>query len=542
MVRTISLSLMLVLLGAATAVNADDRLRPGPAPGGRVQPGPVQPRGPSGGSVTPPSTRGPTAPGVGRSGVGKTPAELLAERRARAKSERERGATTERAGGNEPIVRRVQPRSGSLVGLQEQKVRFVADLARVDLTLSIENVGTSPVEWRQTYAMDSLAEVVGAVLQRVDMAPVNCRTLTIADARRIYDEARMPRRSRSRRAPTRPRSPADDGTATTRDPLRLERVARDQLEIIVWPVAPQETVQISLTFVTPLRGKGQMRTFVDPLGGEGPRRLAPSLRPTAPTPDGVKVTDSAVWTLDPRGLILDSDPTGMTLESEGEDGVLRFVGVKETSEQSGRPSVPFLIPGEVGGAIAVKSGTFGGRMAIWRFDPTTFLREHGIEGGATLRLVDRKGTSRIAPHVFAVNGDSLPVTARVKGTARKFRYAVQVLDEAGKVVSEHETSMAILREKYDSELEGTISGWHRASMVRRVFSWAGQDEAKRASALRYAVDVGVLVPGTAALAVPPKERALLSAASRRLYFQDGAPLGAQRREADMKSPPEGSVK
>jgi hypothetical protein len=87
-----------------------------------------------------------------------------------------------------------------------------------------------------------------------------------------------------------------------------------------------------------------------------------------------------------------------------------------------------------------------------------------------------------------------------------------------------------------------VSGWHRAALVHRVFGWAAHDGERRLRAQRFAVDMGVLVAGSSALAVPIRERARMSQRSRRLYDTDGVPLGAPRHEADVKSPPRGALK
>ena len=70
-----------------------------------------------------------------------------------------------------------------------------------------------------------------------------------------------------------------------------------------------------------------------------------------------------------------------------------------------------------------------------------------------------------------------------------------------------------------------------------VRDWAGNHPVKQQQALEFAVDLGVLTAGTAALAVPAAERSRLRSRSRRQYFADGAPLGAQEREADFRGPP-----
>ena len=77
--------------------------------------------------------------------------------------------------------------------------------------------------------------------------------------------------------------------------------------------------------------------------------------------------------------------------------------------------------------------------------------------------------------------------------------------------------------------------------MRRVLRWAGTDPARLAEAQRFAVDVGVLALGTAALAVPQSERQRMTVRNRRLYDHDGVPLGAQKHEADLRAPPNKSL-
>ncbi|MDJ0976272.1 MAG: hypothetical protein QNJ98_17560 [Planctomycetota bacterium] len=435
-------------------------------------------------------------------------------------------------------------RAPSLVGMHHGSVGIVGDLARVDLTLTVTNQNTiGSVEWRQTYAVDPRAEVIGAVLRRRTGAPILARTLTLGDARRIYDEART---LRPRRVPNRTRRPSRG-----RDPLRLERLAQDRLSIVVFPVDAGETVSIDLTFVTPLRGRGAHRIYEDVMGGRGlePQVVQPN-QPARPKPQRerpttfVRTPDKAQWIVRTHGLVLDAEPEGMKLAEEWADGTLRFTGVAHTTADSRRPSIPMIVPQPENVAISVRSGGFGNRTALWRFDPKSYLESKGItpSRGIELRLLGHgKETSRIAPWSFHAHDDPLPVAAHVRSVKRGLRYTVQVLDKDGNEIRRFEERLPIRTVPVQNELEVALTGWHRAALVRRVNDWAEGDAKRRVHALRYAVDVGVLVQGTAALAVPNAELRMISRESRRLYRQDGAVLGAQRREADLKVPPSGSM-
>ncbi|MFV1959392.1 MAG: hypothetical protein ACC662_08265, partial [Planctomycetota bacterium] len=179
------------------------------------------------------------------------------------------------------------------------------------------------------------------------------------------------------------------------------------------------------------------------------------------------------------------------------------------------------------------------------FDPIDFLREHDLDVGreATLRILRRPGsTSRIVPWVFQADGEPLPVTARLFAHSRDLRYAVEVRAPSGEVLSTIEVSRPVRRARLDQKLQGAITGWHRAALVQRVLAWATRDPGRRnVQALDYAVDLGVLVEGTAALAVPRGEMRRLSRRNRTRYRQDGSPLGAPNHEADSHWPPAGSM-
>jgi hypothetical protein len=426
----------------------------------------------------------------------------------------------------------------ALVTLRHGHVHLVADLARVDVILEIQNTGTTALEWERHFAIDPLAEAIGATLQRQGQDAVEARTLTLEDARRLYDEVRAPRPPRTR-ADRNPWGPMNG----TRDPLRLERLEDGLLRVVVWPVAPQETLRVSLLFVTPLRGRGDERVFVDPVSAElGATPVRPG---SAGTSDWRPASD---WIVHPGDLVLGEErPIGVA--AAGRAGtVLRFVSASRTGGRGERssdpPRIPFRRPEATSEVLAVRGGGLGTRVAVWRFDPARYLREKGVVARDDLRvrILARKGsTSRIAPWLFEAGSQPLPVTARLLPEAEAVHYAVEVRDLEGNVLHLFEESHRVNRVESDATLEGTVSGWHRAALVRRVLAWAGEDTSRAAQALSYAVDLGVLVQGTAALAVPREERRLLPAASRRLYHDDGAPLGAQGRQADLKWPPAGST-
>jgi hypothetical protein len=357
------------------------------------------------------------------------------------------------------------------------------------------------------------------------------QTLTIPDARRIYGEVRNPRPTRTRRVPRR-----------RGDPLRVERPSRERLDIVVWPIAPGETVRVGLTFVSPLRGRGVRRTYVDPIQGD----LGPSPRNGAPVttePDMQRraywASMDASWLIDTGSLVPSGQPTGMIPAGKA-GGLLHYRG-PSTPGYDSRPTLPLRDPDASKEAIAVVGGGLGTRVAVFHLDPVAFLEEHDlpkVSPDCSLRLRKRSGsTSRIAPWILPITGAPQPVTARLFADSSSLRYAVEVLNPEGDVLHRVEVDRPVRRLKLDADRTGAITGWHRAALAARVRDWAGSNQVRVRKALAYAVDLGVLTAGTAALAVPPAERRRLRLRSRRQYFQDGAPLGAQGREADFRAPP-----
>ena len=410
---------------------------------------------------------------------------------------------------------------GSIVGVRHGKVTLIADLARVEMTLSVTNRTVRPLEWRAGYIVGRHAELVGAVLHRFptpirQAQIVDARTLPTAAARDIYQRIRTwrPPQQTPERVPN-------------KDPLRIERPERHLLNLSLWPVGPSETVDITLTFVTPLRGRGVSRLYEDVL-------WMPAKRRTKSAPFTPRGDDLVVMT---GNLVLDREPVGMKLMEEGKNGRLRFAARGSSNVPT---EISFLVPNPVNDAISIRGGAFGARTAVWRFDPVGFARSRRItlERGQSLRLLPvAKSTSRIAPHVFHASSEPLPVAARVGRTAKGLEYVVALVDRKGKELERYPVTLPIRREELDASARGAITGWHRAALARRVLDWAGNNHVRRRTAIDYAVDLGVLVTGTSALAVPADELRVLPRALRTRYRTEGATLGAQRREAKMKSPP-----
>ncbi len=538
---TATLSLVAFTTTAPTSALA----RGGALEGGNRPGGPAA--GGGGGAARP---RAPTIPG--RSGA--SGGRLLEERRKRTKRLRDVSApqpTAVRSGvtPSGPTRPPGRNRGGSLpmpgptadtslVHVHHGKVRMFAGLARVDLTLEVQNVGTQIMEWRRGYVIDPACEIIGAVLMRENRRPITARTLTTWDAFQCYARIRTP--PQTRRPPTRPR-----------DPLLVSRPQRDRLEIQIWPIIVQETIRVRITFVTPLRGEGARRTYRDVMGGAvkldrpTPRLSRPDSLRERPRRPASAVNHNADWLMHPGELVLSSAPaTGMTYGGAA-GGQLHFTGFAATERGQPAPTVPFLSPKRSTTATMVGSGRLSGRIAAFRFDPNDYLKRKGfvLTTGMKIHLKAHAGASRrIVPNIFTPNGEPRPVTAQVlQPNADTFKYRVQVLNRHGVEVVEFEESLPLEKPDVDDDLAAAVSGWHRAHLAHRVFRWAGSISKKRQEAVRYAVDLGVLMPGIAAIAIPANERQRLTPQLRRLYSGDGVNLGAAKHEADAKQPPRGSL-
>lgn len=421
----------------------------------------------------------------------------------------------------------------SLVHMHHGKVQMFAGLARVDLTLEVQNVGASVMEWRRTYAIDPACEVIGAVLERRNQLPIKARTLTRFDAFQCYSRIRMPPPRRSQPTPRRPR-----------DPLLVSRPQRDELHIQIWPIAVEETIRVELTFVTPLRGDGARRTYRDVMGGPMRESPRPTPREERAPRGGTMVDHKADWLMQPGELVLsNATPVGMQLDGEVA-GQLKFTGVASTRSHEPAPSVPFLTKRRSAHAQLTGERTLSARIAVFRFDPAGYLKRKGfvLTRGMTLQLGAVRGqTKRLAPNRFKASDEPRPVTGQVvRAKADTFPFVVRVLDRHGNEVVTFQESKPLARPELDEAMRDAVGGWHRAQIAQRVFDWAGVHGRKRGEATRYAVDLGVLMPGIAAIAIPANERERLTPRLRRLYTTDGVPLGAPRREADVKQPPHGA--
>lgn len=441
----------------------------------------------------------------------------------------------ERLAAREQARREREAPQGVAVTLELGEARFVRELARVDVTLQATNTTSNQVEWTRVLPMDPAAEVIRCALERTGQAELVARTLTFEDGRRLYDETVRPRTQ----------TPA-------RDPLRVEREIKNQLRVTVFPLAPQERVKVRLSFVTPLAGRGSERTYLDPVWlredepaaseDEAPDApITPGPRDILPLP--VPSTNiMASLLVEPRGLALAEWPTSLA-RTAAPASHLGFVHLQQDT-QGERRTLTFKAPEGDLPALTVPGGGLSTRVAIWRFDPAAYLASQGLThlGPRTeLQLTPLGGhTQRLVPGLLKAGDPAQPLAARVSSGAVEVRYAVDVLTPEG--LRRTEVTVPVARDAADAGLVDAVTAWHRARMARHVLTWAAGDPLRLLAAIEYAVNVGVLLPGTSALAIPRDEQRLLSRASRRLYRTDGALLGSPNGTADFTPPPHGSLK
>lgn len=415
---------------------------------------------------------------------------------------------------------------GVTLDVRRGEARFVRELARVDVTLEATNTNGQVVEWSRVFAIDPRAEVIRCALERAGQAEIAARTLTFEDGRRIYGETVQPQRP------------------TGRDPLRVEREIQNQLRVTVFPLAPNETVRVKLAFVTPLMGRGRERVYLDPLwlteGEDAAFKMEAGQPPARPLDQGARI--DVVLAVEPRGLVFTEPPSGL-VQSVGSEGRLAFAPASPALAGA-RAELEFLAPEGPPAAVAVKGGGLGTRVAVWRFDPATFLAERRLVGlgpRTALRLSPLSaGVQRLVPGLLTAGDAAQPIAARVLTGTDAVAFAVDVDTPEG--ARRFEVTLPIAREDPDEALEDAVSAWHRARMARHVLRWAGSDPVKLGKAIAYAVDLGVLLPGTSALAMPREEQLRLSRASRRTYRKDGALLGSPDGSSDFIAPPAGSLR
>lgn len=429
--------------------------------------------------------------------------------------------------------RAVRPPDGVVVGLRLGEARFARELARVDVTLEATNSNAGEIEWERTFPMDPKAEVIRCSLQRGNGVELVARTLTFEDGRRLYGEAS------GRPAPV---------PARGRDPLRVERQRPEELRVTVFPMAPSETVRVRLAFVTPLEGTGRNRVYSDPVWLEnGPAERVQSRRRDTTPPNASEFTRTPSWVtlttllVEPGGLAYDRALPGMLAAPSA--GTRLAFRPEHVAYAGSRARVAFRAPEGALPALAVRGGGLGTRVAVWRFDPVDFLATRGLTATpeAQLKVVGLGGfTQRVVPGFLETGAPAQTMAARVLSGAEAVTYTVEVETTEG--VRRIECTEPIARADVTEDLLDAVTAWHRARLARHVISWAGADPLKVAKAVAYAVDLGVLLPGTAALAIPEDEMRRLSRESRRTYRRDGALLGSPNGESDMIPPPEGSIR
>lgn len=420
------------------------------------------------------------------------------------------------------------PDDGVRLVVRRGEARLVREVARVDVTLDATNTRGNEVEWTRSFPVDPHAEVIRCSLERQGQAELVARTLTVEDGRRIYGEARRP--------------PPTITPRGGKDPLRVERPHADLLQVTVFPVAPQETVRVRLAFVTPLAGRGRERVYTDPLWvtDDPLAERDPTLTPSAPA--GHEAQAEASLSVLARGLTF-TDAAAGVLPAGSTGGALAFAPPRP-QEFGLRATLRFEAPDGLLPALSVPGGGLSARVALWRFDPAAFLAGRGLAhlGPRTpIHLAPLGGyTQRLVPGSFLAGDEPQPVAARVVAGAEAVTYVVEVVTPDG--VQRFECAEPLARETAGEEVADAVSAWHRARMARHVLRWAGRDPQRLSAAIAYAVDVGVLLPQTAALAVPPAEQRRLPRASRRTYRNDGALLGSPNGEADFVAPPRGSLR
>jgi hypothetical protein len=436
------------------------------------------------------------------------------------------------------------------------EVAVFADLARVDVSLEVTNgdgVGTTgrPLEWRRALSVDPRAELIGAVYTRADGMQTTSQILTALDARRLY------------------------GTATTvrhRDPLWVTRERPETLEVTIFPVPPQATVRVVLSFVTPLYGRGAQLEYRDPLSvrvrrapapvtpgdavpapeGQSPLPLPAGTPPeiraavaratrTVATPAPAAHLAAAAVHVSFQGVLPAAPPEGATWAPR-EDGTWRI-------EPAPGADVPPLHVRSVAGAAAARTFLAQGypiatSAFAWRADPAALLASLGVdaEAATAVHLEAVSGsTSRIAPEVLAADEEPTVVMGRAYRSG-DVRMRVVAVGADGARLARRELVVPCDRSRPGEAVGDALRAYHRARLADRVARWAGADAKRQERALAYAVDMGVLRKGTAALAIPEDERGWLTKDDLRLYLTDGMPFDGDSPQGDFISPPPGSVR
>lgn len=414
------------------------------------------------------------------------------------------------------------PEDGVRVGVRVGQARFLREIARVDVTLEATNTTRGQIEWSREFPMEAAGEVIGCSLMRSGQPALIARTLTFEDGRRIYDETVRP--------PTPP--------PTGRDPLRVERQRDDRLSVTVFPMAPGETVRVKLAFAVPLEGQARQRRFLEPIW------LNESTRPSARGPQTLRREVGTLTSLlvEPGGLAYAGSESATV--AEGARGTLLTFRPEHATDSGAQARLVFHAPEGALPALTVPGGGLGTVVAFWRFDPQAFLAQQGLQAiaGSTIELRAGGGMAqRLVPAQVKADGSAVTLCARVFPQAEHIPYHVTVATPEGERRVRLEQTFE--RSGADADLVDAVAAFYRSRLARHVIAWGrGRSPAEQQAAAAYAVDMGVIVPGTCALAIPSDEQELLSRASRRQYRRDGAKVGAADGEADWIGPPAGAFR
>ncbi len=454
------------------------------------------------------------------------------------------------------IARREAAREGrsstSWVTKRRDEVAVFADLARTDVTLEVTNAAPAGargpgLEWRRTLAIDPRADLIGAVYVPPTGETTAGRTLLAMDARRLYGET--------------------TNRGNGRDPLWVTREEKDLLDVTIFPVQPNATVKVVLSFVTPLVARGGRSEYRDPLSVRPTPRVVtqPETDPpdspipvpeNAPEPikaalrqaaaEAAKPAETArlsatVVTVKFEGTMPDGPPTGVCWSSEP-DGTWRI----EPNADSDLPPLPIRSLGDSQGArvFAAAGSPMLTSAFVWRADPAAILTGLGVDAalGVSLALDSVPGSSsRIAPEVLAADDDPTVVMGRAYDS-KSVVVTARAVSPEGKTLASRRLVVPATRTVPPENVVDAMRAYHRARLAERVIRWAGERPDRRSLALDYAVDVGALVPGVAVLAIPKSERGPLPRQELHLYLTAGVPFDGDSDAGDVKAPPSGSVR
>lgn len=416
----------------------------------------------------------------------------------------------------------------SWISTRRDEVTTGAGLARVDVHLTVTNHAERGLEWRRNLPVDPAADLIGAVYTRPDGVTTRAVTLSAGDAGRLYGRAVRPE--------------------TGRDPMRVDRPERERLEIRIFPVPSGATVGLLLTFATPLKGAGDVRSYRDPLDAH-PHPVTTDGDEPVTTPGAALAVALAVPNarLHPQSVLLRTP------------GLVPTASIVALSPQPTKDGLWIALPdGEdlppvdlrvVRGTPDVATFTAGGYPILtnafaWRLDPAALSKALGLEStsGIRLRLSPVDGsTSRLAPEMVRPSDEPTLVLGRAWGLG-SIRVNVEALDDAGKSVAKRIVSVEAKEGKFDEHMTDALRAFHRARLVERVYRWAGDDEKRHGQAVSYAVDLGVVGRDVSAFAVPKDERGFMTRKDLSLYLTDGVPFDGDAQDGDFKPAPPGAVK